>query len=201
MGSVTLHLPPPAGQCDLVASEPGDSRVIAAVTKSTAAAGNDLLVMTADCQELVDWRAGRRPLLEHLAQYQVQTALRGSDFALADALAACADVKARGSQINRNVVPSTTDAVHTAAKKIELQEQSYIGVLADDTNGCYVALLQRIKAETGKQVVRVNVFFLGSIARRELFFYMMAPYVDESSVTDVLAKEQAHIAQVKALNP
>lgn len=201
MGSVTLKLPPQAGQCEMTTGQASDARLIGMVTQAVTAAGNDLLALSADCDELKDWRTGKRPLLEHTAQYQTQKSMRDKPFMPADALAGCADIKARGEQINQSVLQSTKEAVNKAAKSIDFQDQSVIGVMADDPNGCYVALLQKLKAETGKQIVQVNVFFLGSIKQREIFYYSIAPYVNDQSVSDLVAKEQAHIAMLKSLNP
>ena len=61
---VTFNLPPPAGFCELEDQNPSDKRVLATLTDVLAKSGNRLLSMSADCQQLADWRATKRPLLD-----------------------------------------------------------------------------------------------------------------------------------------
>src|SRR3954452_2970341 len=70
MGDVTLRLIPPVGYCELNPAEKSDKRMLTAAEGMVAPGGNELLAMSADCTELRNWRTGRLPLLQHMAQYQ-----------------------------------------------------------------------------------------------------------------------------------
>lgn len=67
VGGVSITLPAPAGFCELSANNPVDSRAVTALSGMLAQSGNMLLGISADCQELTDWRAGRRLLLDDYA--------------------------------------------------------------------------------------------------------------------------------------
>ncbi len=198
MGTVTLKLTLPAGQCDFDPSQAADKRIIDAST--AAAPGNDMLEMSADCAELRDWRAGRRPLLEHMTQYQTLRTVRTAPFTTADASAACAQMRAKGDQVNADLLPSIKENVSKAMKDVQLQGQTFLGVAGEDSNGCYVTFLQKFKAETGKNITQLNMFFMGSIKDRLLYVYLITPYVDDSTLGQLLALQKANTAALKAAN-
>src|SRR6202000_2570809 len=110
-----------------------------------------------------DWRAGKRKLLGHTSQYQVQASRRNSAFTVKEAQEACAELRAQGQQVSDKATAGVADKIHEANKNIDFQGQKFLGVLEDDANGCFVALFQKYKAETGEQISQVNVLYLGSI--------------------------------------
>ncbi len=57
VGSVSIALPPPAGFCKLTEDNASDRRVINTIAESLTKVGSKLLVMSADCRQLADWRA------------------------------------------------------------------------------------------------------------------------------------------------
>ncbi len=117
-----------------------------------------------------------------------------------NAKAACTEMRGKGEQINADSLSSIKDNLNKAVKAIEFHGQSVLGVAGDDPNGCYVALVQKFKAETGTEVVQLNLFFMGSIKDRLVYFYVIAPYENESSVTDLLAREKGYVAALKSAN-
>ena len=200
LGTVTVKLDPPDGECLLDPAQSSDNRLIGFITKALADGGIDLLLISADCNELKNWRTGSLPLLKHFAQYQSPKASRASTYGTADAAAACTQMKAQGAKMTRDSVDSANDSIHKAIKEIDVQGQTFLGVLADDPNGCYVGLFQKYKAETGVSVTQLNVFFMGSIKNRPLNFYIWGPMDNDSSVSNLLASAQAQIAKLKAAN-
>jgi len=72
VGQVSIALTAPPGQCELDPKQAGDARMLQTVQE--AIGSNTLLAMSADCQQLADWRIGKRGLLEDFAQYQTLTA-------------------------------------------------------------------------------------------------------------------------------
>jgi hypothetical protein len=67
---VTFNLPPPAGFCELEDQNPSDRRMLATLTDLLAKPGNKRPSMSADCQQLADWRTTKRPLLDDYVNYQ-----------------------------------------------------------------------------------------------------------------------------------
>src|SRR5262249_14383069 len=79
IGDVSLRLPQFPGHCEMDPVAAADARLFASLHASLAKMGNRLLVLSADCSELRDWRTGKRLVLEHLAQYQTVIALQDGD--------------------------------------------------------------------------------------------------------------------------
>jgi hypothetical protein len=198
MGTVTLKMSPPSGYCELDPAEAGDKRMLDAVR--AAVPGNDLLGISADCGELRDWRAGKRPLLEHMTQYQTMKQARTIAFTAANAQAACNDMRTKGDQINKDTLPSIKENLSKAMKQVDFHGQTLLGVTAEDPNGCYVSLVQRFKAETGKEITQLNMFFMGSIKDRLVYLYVMAPYVSDRTIDELLAFHKTNTAAMKSAN-
>jgi hypothetical protein len=200
MGSVTLKLGAPTGYCELDPSQASDKRMIDFLNTALANSPNELLGISADCNELRDWRAGSLKLLGHFSQYQVEKVRRAVAFTLDQAKAACATMRTQGAQLSADTTRSANVHIHEANKKIDFHGQDFLGVLADDPNGCYVALFQKYKAETGQEISQLNVFFMGSIKDREVFFYLWGPHENDASITGLLGRAQSHMAALKAAN-
>ena len=79
IGDVSLRLPQFPGHCEMDPVEAADARLFASLHASLAKTGNRLLVLSANCSELKAWRAGKRLVLDHLAQYQTVIALQNGD--------------------------------------------------------------------------------------------------------------------------
>ena len=197
MGSVTLNLPLPAGYCELDPSQASDKRIIEAIR--AAAPDNDILVIAADCKEITDWRAGKR-LIEHMLQYQTARAARTSAFPVAGALSACNELRNQGEKINADQMSSIKENVKKAMSKVDFHGQTVLGVTGDDPNGCYTTLLQKFRSETGKEIVQLNMFFLGSIKDRLVYIYLMTPYESDRTIDGLLSRHKANTAALKAAN-
>jgi hypothetical protein len=200
MGGVTLKLIPPAGYCELEAGQPSDKRMIDFLNTALGRGTNELLAVSADCKELRDWRAGSRKLLEHFSQYQVEKVRRASSYTIDEAKASCAVMRAEGQKLSDSSTKNVKDDIHAANNKIDFQGQTFLGVLGDDANGCYVGLFQKYKADTGAQISQLNVFYAGSIKDREIFLYMWAPYVNDASIDGILTGVKSQVAALKAAN-
>jgi hypothetical protein len=200
MGSVTMKLLAPKGYCELVPSQPSDKRMIDFLNVALSKGPNELLAISADCTELRDWRTGSRRLLEHFSQYQVEKVRRSSSFTIEEAKGACAVMRAQGQKLSDDSTKNVNDNIHEANSKIDFQGQTFLGVLAEDANGCFVGLFQKYKAETGAQISQLNVFYAGSLKEREVFFYVWAPHQNDGSIKELLSVTQAHVAALKAAN-
>lgn len=198
MGDVTLKMSAPTGYCDLDPAQASDKRMIDVV--QAAVPGNDLIGISADCGELRDWRSGRRPLLDHITQYQTMKSQRTVTFTAANAQAECANMRTNADKINKDTLPTAKENLRKAIKQIDFHGQTMLGVTAEDANGCYVSLVQRFKAETGKELTQLNMFYMGSIKDRLVFLYIMAPYQNERSIEELLTFQKANTSALKSAN-
>jgi hypothetical protein len=199
-GDVKLMLLAPEGQCLLDASQPTDKQRLEFAAAPLAQAKIDLLAMAGECNELAQERTGRRNTLDTFSQYQTQAPSRSSAYRVADAKSTCAAVRAQGAQKASDVVASVNDALRQASNNIRVQGQTFLGVLGDDPNGCYVGLYLKYQSDGGGSVEKLNVFFHGSIKDRQLNVYFYVPYTADMKVEPLLATVQAHLAKLKAAN-
>ena len=200
MGGVTLKLPPPKGYCELTPGQASDKRMIDFLNTALSKGPNVLLSVSAECKELNDWRSGKRTLLQHFAQYQVEKARRDGPFSVKEMKESCDQMRAQGQKLSDDSTKNVNDNIHEANSKIDFQGQTFLGVLADDEHGCYVGLFQKYKAETGDAITQINVFYAGAIKEREVFFYVWTPYQDDSTVGKLLAEMKGHTNALKAAN-
>jgi hypothetical protein len=192
---VTFKLPPLAGFCDLEDQYPSDGRMLATLTDLLTKSGNKLLSMSADCQQLADWRAGKEPLLDDYANYQ--TPIRP----IAETIKqTCDTLRAEGDKIQSNQTPDIKARLKDALPKIELKDASFMGVLAEDPTACYAGLLQKLRTETGADKTQVVLFAAMIVKKRFIFVYGITRYVDSDSVDRMLAVLKTHVPKVLAAN-
>jgi hypothetical protein len=75
VGETSVNLPPPAGFCELDEQKSADARLLESVGDLARGGGNELFAMDADCEQLSDWRTGKRRLLDDFAQYQTSASM------------------------------------------------------------------------------------------------------------------------------
>ena len=203
LGAVALNLPVPAGYCELTEDQPSDAAMINAIGTMLEKGGNRLLVISAECRQLEDWRAGRRPLLANYAQYQTRKELENSRLPASPAeviKATCAQMRAQGERFAANITPDVQKRFDEVMKTVKINETKFLGVLSEDSNVCYAALMQRIRAETGTDIAQAVVFATTLVKGKLVYNYLFAPYVSGQSVTDLLTQLRRNVAALKASN-
>jgi hypothetical protein len=199
IGGVSVNLPPPAGFCELSASNSSDQRMISTLTDLLGKSGNKLLGMSADCGQLGAWRTGKRQLLDDYAQYQ--TPIAGIDKPPSETVAqTCSVLRAEGNKILANQMPDIKARVESTLKEIKMNETNFLGVLAEDSGACYAALIQKIRTEAGTDKTQVTMFAVTILKNRSVFAYRFAVYHNADTVNAVLAKIKADVAALTAAN-
>jgi hypothetical protein len=203
LGAVALTLPAPAGYCELSEAQPGDAGMITAIGAMLDKGGNRLLVISAECQQLDDWHAGRRPLLANYAQYQTLKAWENSNLPAAPAeviKGTCAQLRAKGESLTTNMTPDVQRRFDEVMKTVKINEMKFLGVLDEDSNTCYAALLQRIRLQTGTDIAQAAVFATTIVKSKLVYYYLFAPYVGGQSVIDLLNQLRRNVAALEASN-
>jgi hypothetical protein len=201
VGQVSIALTVPAGQCELDPKQAGDARMLQTVRE--AIGSNTLLAMTADCQQLADWRIGKRGLLEDFAQYQTLTAAMDGppESAPAQTLKQlCAHLREEGEKLMAGMAPDVKQRVEQALKNTQVNQLRFLGVVADEESACYGAIAQRLKAQTGKDVTIVGLSATMFVKGRLLYYYLYAPYRSAQTVTALLARHKLNVAALLAAN-
>jgi hypothetical protein len=203
VGGVALKLPPPQNFCDLDPKITGDARLLNGINGMLGGTGNRLLAASADCTELTDWRSGQRKLLDNLAQYQTLVSQENNDVSTTGSAivkAACAQMRGAGEKMVADMAPGIKARAEAVMKTIELNEQKFLGVIDEEPDICYAALLQKFKAETGENKTQVTVFATTFLASRLMYIYLFAPYHDGEAVTELLARQKTLVTGLRQLN-
>lgn len=203
VGDVLLNLPPPTGYCDLNEAHPSDARMLSVIGGVLEKGGNRLLAMSADCRQLEDWRSGKRPLLANYAQYQTRRAAENAPLPAAPAeliKATCQQLRAQGESAASRMMSDVQKRFDEALTTIKYNESKFLGVLAEEANTCYAALLSRIRAETGTDVAQVGMFAIMVVKGKLVFYYLFAPYVGAPGVTTQLDQLRHNVAALLAAN-
>ena len=194
---VSISLPAPAGFCELTSDNPSDRRMLDTIADLVAKArGNRLLAMSADCQQLGDWRAGRR-LLGDYGQYQAPQIATANEDTFKQT---CAALRTQGGQVFSDMKDDMKARMEESVRRMKVNEQSFAGFLGEDPMACYVALLQKMKAEDGTDVTQLTLLAITIVKNKFLFVNRYAPYASADSVGETLAKLKLTVAALLAAN-
>jgi hypothetical protein len=199
VGGVSIKLPPPTGFCDLTNTDPSDKRMLTVLTDLVAKSGNKLLSMSADCRQLIDWRARKRSLLDDYGQYQASMALMDKPTA-EPVKETCATLRAQGDKMVAEQAPDIKSRVESALEKVKINEMRFVGVLAESTAACYGGLIQKLRTEAGTDKTQLTVFAATIVKNKSIFVYRMAVYATSDTVTRTLAKIRTDVAALLAAN-
>jgi hypothetical protein len=203
VGGTSLNLIPPAGYCDLDESNPSDGRLITAIGNLVRGGGNELLAISANCGQLSDWRAGKRPLLDDIAQYQspismMQQTLPGSPEPVIKQN--CDSLRKEGERLLSGSLPDIKSRVEKTLERVKISDSSFMGVLAEDATACYAAVLQKMKTEIGTDKTQVALFAITVVKGKMIFSYLFSPFAGTDTVTSMLTAHKANVAALLAAN-
>ncbi len=202
IGGVSINLPTPAGFCELSESNPSDSRATAIIGGALAQGGNKLLGISADCQQLADWRAGRRPFLDDYGQYQTQISQMDQLVASPEATIhqACATLRAKGSEIVSSTSPDAKSIIEGALKRVKMNSMTFAGVFAEDQTACYTGQIQDMQTANGTQKTQLVLNAITVVKNKSIFAYRMTVYTGSDMLSALLAKFKDTVVALYAAN-
>jgi len=199
IGGAHIVLPPPGGFCELTNSNESDKRMFDTLGPLLEKSGNKLLAMSADCAQLSQWHTGKRKLLDDYGQYQ--TPIGSMDKPPSETVAeTCTTLRKQGEQILANQLPDIKTRVESTMSKTKLNETSFLGVLGEDNDACYAALLQKIHTEANTDKTQITAFAISLIKDKSVFIYRFAVYRNPQTVDAVLRKIKVDVAALVAAN-
>lgn len=202
IGGVSINLPPPASFCELSARNPSDNKVLTSTGELLGKAGNKLLGMSADCQQLADWRANRRSFLDDYGEYQTPSGAMDQLVASPEATIrqTCADLRTQGAQIASDQTPGMKSAFENTLKNIRLNETKFVGVFAEDQAACYAGLITKIQTDKGTEKTQIVLFAVTVVQNKIILIYRFAVYTDSGTATTLLTKLKGTVAALYAAN-
>jgi len=194
---VSITLPVPAGFCELTSSNPADQRMLETFGDALAKAhGNLLLSMSADCRQLADWREGQG-LLSDYGQYQAPRNASANEETFKQT---CAALRQQGGRNFANLKNETKSRIEESVRQMKVNEQRFAGFLGEDPTACYIALLQKLKAEEGPDVTQLTVLAITMVKDKFLFVNRSAPYVNAETINETFAKLKVTVAALQDAN-
>jgi hypothetical protein len=195
LGDARVTLPPPAGFCELTPRYAFDGRTVAQTSTSFQKAGSRLLAVSADCGQLHEARAGRQRRLDDLAQYNVEIAEmeKPPTESIAQVCARTRQAGAPEGDVGARLAESV-DNVRTG-------ETRFFGIVAEDKNACYVAILQKYRTEAGRERTHVGMIAVTIISNRSIRLAHHTVYQSPVTIDDLLARLKRNVAALVAANP
>jgi len=203
VGQASITLTTPSGQCELDPTQPGDAHMLQVTESTLASVGNRLLAFYADCKQLGDSRARKRPLLGDFAQYQTSIATADAPGPAEPEAAIkelCSKQRAEGERAMSGLTPDIKARVEEAVRGAKVNQMRFLGVVGEEPGACYAALVQRLKTETGKDATIVAVYATVFIKGKVVHYYLYSPYRSAQTVTGLLARHKVNVAALLAAN-
>jgi hypothetical protein len=203
IGAVPISLPPPIGYCEMDAALASDAQMLAGVNAMLGATGNRLVVASAECKQLKDWRAGKRATIDNMAQYQTLASLEEGELTAPPEITikqVCDQMRAQADQLMDDVAENLRDRAEKAMESVKFEDTKFLGVIAQAPLACYGGLLQKTKAQAGAEKTEVTVFATTVIKGKIVFSYLFAPFIDGDTIGTMLAKQKANVDRLHNAN-
>jgi hypothetical protein len=203
IGDATLHLPQPSGYCEMDPVLASDGAFIGRLHSTMTKTGNRLLVMSADCSELRDWRNGKRPDLDHMAQYQTIIELENQplpDTPERMAKNFCANMNALAMRPMDFILPDPQERAELASRDLKVNEIKLLGMVAEDPLICYTATMQKFKVEARDHTTQVTIIATTLIKSKVVQLYLFAPYAGGKTIAQLLSKQRTNTGQLQRAN-
>jgi hypothetical protein len=204
IGDVPLRLPQPAGYCEMDPVLASDAPLIGRLHATMTKTGNRLLVISADCAELKDWRNGERPDLDHMAQYQ--TILELENEPLPDTPEKmiknyCANMHGLAGRLSGATGAQSVEArAEEASRFLDLKEIKLLGVVGEEPAVCYAATLQKFKVDTQEATTQMAIIATTLIKGKVVQLYLFAPYTGHATIAQLLAQQRTNMGRLQRAN-
>jgi hypothetical protein len=100
----------------------------------------------------------------------------------------------------RKIITDAGPRIQETIKDLQIGETRFLGVLDEEPNVCYFAVLQKIQAGQGDQITTINLTANTVIKGKLLTYTVFAPYVDETTLSNLLKKQKENVRELTAAN-
>lgn len=192
----------PDGQCALDRSQRYDASVLDLASRAIQGA-NEMLLHTADCNNLQNARTGRTPYLNdfHQAQVALQfkaTELRGQEAAAAKEI--CQSLRVEGAKIEQQVGGEIKERVKNLQAGIQVNETKALGVLGEDQSACYSGILMNVQTPSGDKRIILGVYSMLVLNGRLVFLYHFIAEPPGNAVDRLIEQQKQIVRQHVAAN-
>ncbi|MEZ5773314.1 MAG: hypothetical protein R3D33_00990 [Hyphomicrobiaceae bacterium] len=203
IGEATIKLVTPAGHCVMDAANPADARYIQIVNGLLEQSGNTFLGATADCKQLEVWRNSTDVVLDDSFQFQTRAQFANQDLSAMRSeviSAACATVRSQGEQILAEAGAVAAERIQKLMEGARQDEVRFLGVLEENKDGCYAAMLQKMRTEIGTEKVQIGTIGITIVKGKVLYVALYSPYVDEAKIKTQYQQTRTAVEAILAAN-
>jgi hypothetical protein len=205
IGEMTIALPSLPGHCEMDVVHASDAPLIARLHASVQKTGQRLLLLSADCKELKEWRDGKKPAFTHMAEYQTVLAFehaRPPDDAEKIIKAFCDQMNTMANESAAASITIIQDRGEQAVKLIRMNEMKFLGAVPvpDEPQVCYAATVHKFTVEAGNEYTQGTIIATMLLKGKVLLCYLFAPYVGRETLMQLLAKQRANVRQLQRAN-
>lgn len=202
IGDARLRLEPPAGHCFLDSSHQADAR-LNEVLQRIFSTDIRLVGGFADCEQLRAWRAGERKTLRDYGKFLTPLAMldkraEGSPKQLMAAM--CQTMRNEGGEFpfkdGRNLKARFEQLVGQA----KINESRPLGVITQDDNACYFAMVQKLQTENGEVKTQIDVSAAAIISGKMIYSNLYAALESDGTLKELLDRQKANIARNVAVS-
>ena len=204
VGSATFYFVVPKGQCVLEDSNPQDAKFIHIVRTLFKGAQNTLILATAECGRRARLRNGETGnILNYAAYYTPDTDITGTveGDTQTQRKNLCADMRKQGDATLSGVKDIVAEKAKELRAKIAVTSTSYIGVLYEDTHGCYAGLLVGVKGADNNVILMSSIVTSTVSHSKPLFLAIYDEYKGPATSTAGVEAAKATMAEFDRKNP
>jgi hypothetical protein len=196
IGGQYLKLPSPKGYCELSEQKPSDVEMIQTITRLLKTGGNQLLGMSAECNQLNAWQGNPRKVLDDYTQYQ--TPIRAST-AIArpeNLKQICNATREQAANIISSNLSEFKKQYEDVKKNIQLNSALSLGVLDEDPHTCYTGVLSTVKTQIGTEKIQLALNAI-TLVKSKIIFYIRFTVAQNADTPSIALRQ--HKVDVGAL--
>ena len=197
-----FKFPVPAGFCALNPGNSRDAEFAKQITALMGNTGNTVVEIVVNCQELTAFRSTTANLWTWMIYYYPSSTekqiLDGDPQPHRHAL--CDDLRKQTDATVKDAPDIVAKVARELKTKMATDAPKYLGVLSEDSHGCYAGLLQNVTKGSETNQVLSNV--LGTVVHGKTFYVTAtSKYKGQAESAKSLAFEKAVAADFDADNP
>lgn len=203
IGGTQIKLVIPDGFCALNHGNPVENSLVANLQEQVKSS-NDVLAVFLECESLDKLRKGAGMIANEVVHYQTLTQTKFQSFTAAQIVpTVCAELRANGQELAKKtegVINKSIDNIKDLAGQVRVNSLQIYGILREDANACYAAMIKKFSAFN--QVKTVFTLVAATVVKGKIvYFYRETDFTSEKVVPVVLEQAQATVAALLKNNP
>jgi hypothetical protein len=206
IGPHQISVPVPLGHCVLQETDSNHNRLIQ-MQRDVQKGVNEVLFLSADCDQLSDWESGRKPTLDDYGLVLSPSSAVNKKFDLTNdqfvSVMRHHLVNLGAKEIDHVVdkyVDRLNDVLEESFGSIRVNETEMLGILSQDKNGLYVGMSQLLTTETGENKRQIGVASFLLIKGKPITLNLYTIYRGASTIHGTLSSTQRWAGRVQSDN-